>query len=118
MHIVLTAKSDVQASCLRSKIVSFLSPDARWRYRSFSASEDVIYEEAIYSGTADNFMSDGRPYLLFVMELENDKVMFFPASFRDAQNTDFMLCCRHLGNLTETLLSNFHDDFIRFEIVK
>ena len=113
MHIVLTAKSDELASGLISKIINRLSSDAKWQYRTFSASEEYIY-----SDTADNFISPDRPSLLFVLEQEKDTVMFFPAGFRDARKADFVLCCAHIGSLMELLLSNFYDDFIRFEILK
>ncbi|MDE5732434.1 MAG: hypothetical protein K2H95_05295, partial [Bacteroidales bacterium] len=108
MHIVLTAKSDELASGLISKIINRLSSDAKWQYRTFSASEEYIY-----SDTADNFISPDRPSLLFVLEQEKDTVMFFPAGFRDARKADFVLCCAHIGSLMELLLSNFYDDFIR-----
>ena len=63
MHIVLTAKSDELASGLRSKIINRFSSDAKWKYRTFSASEEYIY-----SDTADNFISSDRPSLLFILE--------------------------------------------------
>ncbi len=59
-----------------------------------------------------------RPSLLFILEQEKDTVTFFSAGFRDARKADFVLCCTHIGSLTEMLLSNFYDDFIRFEIIK
>ena len=113
MHIVLTAKSDELASGLRSKIINRFSSDAKWKYRTFSASEEYIY-----SDTADNFISSDRPSLLFILEQEKDTVTFFSAGFRDARKADFVLCCTHIGSLTEMLLSNFYDNFIRFEIIK
>ena len=54
----------------------------------------------------------------FILEQEKDTVTFFSAGFRDARKADFVLCCTHIGSLTEMLLSNFYDDFIRFEIIK
>lgn len=115
MQIVLTAKSDELASCLKSKIINCLSScsSVHWKYRSFSESE-----EAVYYNADENSMSADKPDLLFVLEQEQDRVTFFPASFRCAQKADFVLCCTHVGSLTEMLLYNFYNDFIRFEIVK
>lgn len=113
MHLVLTTKSDDRASYLRRKIINHLSTSVKWKYHAFSASEEAVYYIA-----DEDIMSSDKPNLLFVLEQEKDKVMFFPASFRSGQKADFVLCCTHTGSLTEMLLSNFYDDFIRFEIIK
>ncbi|MDE6871014.1 MAG: hypothetical protein K2O58_05395 [Bacteroidales bacterium] len=114
MEIILTAKSPGHASHLLQVLSDEMhgsGSDWQWDYIRFGK-----YEEAIYYVSDDNSISLDKEHVMFVLEQENDKVVFAPACLKNARKASLVMCCSHVGHLTGMLLMRFYDDLLRIEI--